>query len=367
MQSLFNKYARFIHHKLSIIYGAISRLTNNIFSLPPTKINVVFTSKCNVLCNFCYVDKNLNQKEPNRLKLEEWDKIIESTPKTCVTIFTGGEPFASNELYSVVEKYLDKKKLVSITTNGTLIEPLKIKSLIDKKLFYLMFSIHGLEVTHNKIVQRPYAYRKIMENLSFIHEYKKTHGLTHPLICLKAVISPENVDEIPELIETFENNNLVNQIYFNLMSPTTLHHSLDIIESLEDPRLYQDTSYKYPDEFKNKVINLISHIEKFKENSKIDIGFTDDFSSISEMKKYIEDPSLFKIKNCNRPWHELILYYDGTFSSCLGFKGGTIQSVNYNINKLIPQPDYRNFLNFIKENEPNNQACKSCKEAPFRR
>lgn len=363
----FHKFARKAHVYFSVIYGKIARWSIQFIPLPPSKIHIIFTSKCNLACDFCYVGKNLNQKEPNRLSLDEWQMIAKRSPKFCAMIFTGGEAFASKDIYNVLNIFLDQKRLVSVTTNGTIIDIGKLSQLIQKKLFFLMYSIHGLESTHDTHVKQQGAFQKICESIKQVVALKKELNSEYPLISVKTVITPENFNEIPDLIEFIEKNLPVHHLYFNLMSPNTLHHSLTMIEDITDQRLYENTMYDYPDSNKDGIKKLIHYIIEKNKSSHLDIGFTDDFKNPSELLAFIDAPKSFGVKNCNRPWHEFLLYYDGSTSSCLGFKGNNIRSLNYKLSSVIPNKKYLPFLFFIKKNEPNAPACASCKEAPLRR
>lgn len=364
---MFEKFARKIHVIVSVIYGKIARSCNFIIQLPPSKIHIIFTSKCNLACDFCYVGTNLNQTEPDRLSLVEWEKIIDNTPRYCAMIFSGGEAFASKDIYPVLEMFLNKKRLVSVTTNGTLINKDKLKILIEKKLFFLMYSLHGLEEMHDFHVKKKGAFLKLCASINLVNSLKKELKADYPLISIKTVITPENYKQIPAMIDYLEKNLTVHHIYFNLMSPNTLHHSLTIIDDIEDSRLYQNTAYEYSDEVKEGIVSLINYILKKNKSSKIDLGFTDDFKTNLDLINYVRNPKMYGVQECNRPWHEFLLYYDGKITSCLGVKADNIRTLNYNLKNVFKNSKYRNFLNFIKKNEPNSSACASCKEAPLRK
>jgi radical SAM protein with 4Fe4S-binding SPASM domain len=151
------------------------------------------------------------------------------------------------------------------------------------------------------------------------------------------------------------------------MSPNTLHHALTLIEDVNDTRLYQNTSYDYPEEVKSGIIDLINYIFEKRKKSKVDIGFTDDFKSKTDLINFIRSPKDFSVQECNRPWHEFLLYYDGKTTSCLGYLGENIRMLNYKPKKVFTNSKYQKFLSFIKQNEPNSKACASCKEAPLRK
>jgi len=365
--NLIAKFARKLHLFLSRIYGLSCRYLGFYRFLPPSKIHIIFTSKCNLDCNFCYVGKNLNQPEPNKLGLDEWDKIVNKSSPLSVFIFSGGEPFANRDIYPVVNKFLDKKRLVSITTNGTIINLDKLRPLVQKNLFFIMISVHGLEKTHDEIVRRPGSFKKLVDNIKAIDKLKKELGVEKPLISIKSVISPDNYKEIPQLIEYIEQHLPVHHIYFNLMAGDTLHHSLDFITDINDPRYSQGSLYNYPEDIRDGILETIDFILNKKKTSHLDIGFTDDFQSDNDLRNFIKNSHDYKVNPCNRPWHEALLYNNGDSSSCLGFKGANIKDVDYNINKLLRTPEYKPFFNFINKSKGDSIPCTGCKEAAFKK
>lgn len=114
-------------------------------------------------------------------------------------ILTGGEPFLRDDIFDIC-KYCFKKGMQSfVNTNGTLLED-KIQQIIDSHIDYLQFSIDGLEQTHDYIRNRKGCFKKTINVIKEITDFKCRTG-KGPLINLGCVIMKRNIDELPEMFK----------------------------------------------------------------------------------------------------------------------------------------------------------------------
>jgi radical SAM protein with 4Fe4S-binding SPASM domain len=104
---------------------------SNITGMPKTNFTVQFhfTDICNLRCIHCYDSTADNSDKP----LDQLCKIIDQTFRVIIKewgmpvhlALTGGEPFASRNLFPLLsyiqDKYLEEEVYVQILTNGTLI------------------------------------------------------------------------------------------------------------------------------------------------------------------------------------------------------------------------------------------------------
>jgi len=106
--------------------------SSNEFKISPEKmdfraysISWNLTKRCNLNCDHCYLDANfrggfrtdeLNTDECKRVI----DQIAEVNPNAFL-ILTGGEPLLRPDIYELIRYAADKKFMVVLGTNGTLI------------------------------------------------------------------------------------------------------------------------------------------------------------------------------------------------------------------------------------------------------
>ncbi len=122
---------------------------NNFFKRNPLVLNIEFSHACNLKCLHC---GRIRDNVKGKLNTEVVQKAIDET-NTPIIYFTGGEPFLFVEdLSNAVNYALSKKKVVIIVTNGTLLETnLNRLNVPQKKNLILMFSVDGLQESHDRI------------------------------------------------------------------------------------------------------------------------------------------------------------------------------------------------------------------------
>lgn len=345
--------------RISRAYGAFSRLAHPYAVLPPLRITLMFTTRCNQRCDFCYVRDDLNKPEPDRLSLDEWEKIADSIPHITALSITGGEPFLAPDIYPVLDRLLSRKHWISVVTNGTTLNRSQVEFLVDRRLFFLMVSVHG---TPRYYAARGHdrAFERISETLRFLSAYKRRKESRYPLVGMKTCITEDNAEEIPRLLELAEGLPGLDHIQFNLMFSNPLQNGFRIVKDLSDPLFKEGNSFTYSPEKKESVKRAVRHVLEKRKSSEIPIGFTLRTFDYGELCSYIDSPSLFGVKSCNMPWNEFSLYYNGRVTPCLTYDIGDIRDMGYDVRRVLSQPRYRAFLDFFEKQMPFVPPCEGC-------
>lgn len=112
--------------------------------------------------------------------------------------FTGGEPLLRKEFVLGLVEYLSQKGIYSrLFTNGFLLDEPLARDLKNKGLNELQVSLDGLAQTHDNFRKIPKSFDHAIEAL----KYSKEAGLN---TYARITVIPDNVDELPELIELIE-------------------------------------------------------------------------------------------------------------------------------------------------------------------
>jgi MoaA/NifB/PqqE/SkfB family radical SAM enzyme len=149
-------------------------------------IALFLTRQCNLDCIYC----NIKTKQKAELGIEDWKKIINKLAKNkhAHFIFTGGEPLLYPGIYELI-RYASKTALVSIITNGTLIDKKKLAKLTDVDFFAFSFDTlgktEGLEKNSEKV-------------LDLIKIWSHKNRITLSAII---TITSKNTSEVPEIIK----------------------------------------------------------------------------------------------------------------------------------------------------------------------
>lgn len=191
-------------------YSELSMLLGDGYALPPIHAFFEITYNCNQRCQMCYFLKMLeNPKEragKKELTFQEIRRIINQMPSFALITITGGEPLIRKDSLEIIE-YVSKRNKCNIISNGSLIDEVKAKKLIElgSKYFFtsglvaIGISIDGVGEKHDDFVRLPGAYEKAMNGIQYLAEEKKRQNKKFPFISLQTVVNKYNYEEIPEL------------------------------------------------------------------------------------------------------------------------------------------------------------------------
>lgn len=168
------------------------------YSNKPYKVFLEIISNCNLRCKHCYID-NFSYELIN---LEKCKKIIDQLYEMGVVelILTGGEVSLHPNLVDIIS-YASDKFLITILTNGTLLNKELIKKICSYKVYEVQISLYGYKEYHDNFVMQKGAYEKSLESLKYFRKYK---GIGKASIVLNNL----NFESIDILINTLNNLNI---------------------------------------------------------------------------------------------------------------------------------------------------------------
>jgi MoaA/NifB/PqqE/SkfB family radical SAM enzyme len=109
-----------------------------------------------------------------------------------------GEAFFYPRLEELIQ--MSKNCQVGFTTGGHLLNEERIKFIVDNNLDYLSISIDAAtEETHNKI--RNTGFKKIIDNIILLQEYKHSQGKSYPRLIMNAVLMEWNIREASQIVK----------------------------------------------------------------------------------------------------------------------------------------------------------------------
>lgn len=115
-------------------------------------VNIWVTNKCNLRCEYCYVDKTSVSMDDNTSD-EIIRFLIRNDNKNVRNInFHGGEPLLNFKIIKKIIETLElngRQYVYSLTTNGTIISE-EIKELISNYKINISVSMDGRKETHDK-------------------------------------------------------------------------------------------------------------------------------------------------------------------------------------------------------------------------
>lgn len=143
--------------------------TNSI----PLSGSFELTSRCTLDCKMCYIHRKENDCEviKSEKSAQWWLKLAEEAKKAgmFMLLLTGGEPLLRKDFDEI---YLGAKKtglLVSVNTNGTLIDENRVKFFAENPPQKLNITLYGAsEETYRELCGSGSAFRKVISVITML-------------------------------------------------------------------------------------------------------------------------------------------------------------------------------------------------------
>lgn len=129
-----------------------------------SEIDLNITNRCNLNCTHCAFASSIG--DTNELPFDVIRQIVEdATSLGCRDIhLTGGEPTIHREFERVLELILSSDVFTRLISNGVM-PPEKLRHYREMGLGHLLFSVDGLERSHDRIRGRPGLFAKTMSSV----------------------------------------------------------------------------------------------------------------------------------------------------------------------------------------------------------
>lgn len=241
-------------------------------NIAPRTVSLAITNKCNLSCSYCY-----NVKNNDELEIEYLKKLVKKLDELgCLELtIGGGEPFVHPKLVEFCEwTWLNTKLGINITTNGLLLDEIKVRE--------LKCNISSIRISLNEIKELT-----TLKNIEYAKDYIS--------LGLNTIFFPNKEEDLISVLD-YAVEKKINNI---LIIP--IHKAGKFLLKKED-WIKLDNIIK---EYKNKIeIFMTSDSEKFLETKLLkteEIG-EDLFLNISarkELKKNSFDKQGILIDNIN--------------------------------------------------------------------
>ncbi len=140
-----------------------------------TTLNVELTSRCNVACTYCDVNRDLGRPATD-VELDDLARLLEQTPTLQTLLpFQWGEPLLYEPLDDAVGLATRRGVRTYLTTNGTLLDGDRFVRLAAAGLDRLTVSLDGSAEDHSR--RRGYAQGPILRRLAEARGAQQRHRL----------------------------------------------------------------------------------------------------------------------------------------------------------------------------------------------
>jgi len=193
----------------------------------PGIVQIDLTNNCNLNCVGCWCHSDLlgdlklkGEEKKRKLPYDMVKKLIEDLHElgTKEIMLSGsGEPFMYPEIMDVISLIKEKGIRLNIVTNFTLVNKKIIKRIIELNVDYITISLWAGDAetyvkTHPNQTKK--TFKRIRENLKYLHSLKKKDNLPH--VKIYNVISKFNCGKIENMLD-FALDTLVDYIEFQVI------------------------------------------------------------------------------------------------------------------------------------------------------
>ena len=182
------------------------------------------TPLCNMDCKMCYVkiSKEKQSKIRPLRRGEEWLQLAENLKKAGMLylLITGGEPFLHPDIKEILTGLHKMGFLVSINSNGTLIDEKTIEWLKNCPPYRINISLYGKDDdTYSRLCSNSKGFTQVSRAITLL----KDAGISIKLNCS---ITPYNKDDVDAMFDFANKNGLVLQTAAYMFPPARKDVSL---------------------------------------------------------------------------------------------------------------------------------------------
>ncbi|MFA5176842.1 MAG: radical SAM protein [Candidatus Omnitrophota bacterium] len=265
-------------------------------------LNFLITSKCNLKCSLCSFSGSLNSGD-NGISVSDFEKFITSirTKNKPALFFSGGEPFARQDIFDILQIAKQHGFKCGVNTNGTLLDEDKINRLAGLGIELLIFSIYGTQHIHDALTSVKGSYARTLEAVRLACAKKNSKGR----VILSCTITRQGLDTL-EAIPLVGKSLGVSAVKFehlNFTSPAEISYA--------HPHTLLTDAYQAADGFSNKLIKKLTAIRK-KYGSFVMVK--PDLSNREIKSWYSEE--FRTARRCFFAWHSVFIRPDGVVVPC---------------------------------------------------
>ncbi len=242
----------------------------------PIAGNVELLPLCNMDCKMCFAKMTREQMEAHHplIPADEWialgKQLIECG--TIFMLFTGGEPFIYPDFKKVYEAYIRMGFIVSINTNGTLINEEIVAYLAANKPRRLNITLYGAsDETYGRLCGNPKGFTQVMRAIKLLKEADID-------IKFNCSLTPHNIAEQEEIYRISEELDIPIEMGFYMFPPVrennigNVAYRLSAQDAAKARFVFEKMKYK--EQFHDACVYSLERYEQYKQTKDYEPGYS---------------------------------------------------------------------------------------------
>jgi MoaA/NifB/PqqE/SkfB family radical SAM enzyme len=158
----------------------------------PSQVQIEVTNRCNLSCRMCPRDALGVPRED--MPFAVFKQVVDRIGGVRLVTLTGwGEPFIHPDLFAMIEYSMGKGLKVKLTTNGTLVDKVMQRRIVDSGLESITFSLEDIERKSGE----GHGGTQAMENLKGLLRLRKAQ---RPEVVIQVTLHAGKEKDLHELI-----------------------------------------------------------------------------------------------------------------------------------------------------------------------
>ena len=320
----------------------------------PKQILINTNNSCNLHCDFCVVKSSRFKRGCKKyFLLKDVIKLIPDMVFYRPSIdISGGEPFLNKDLFKIIYVLSKNNINTNVITNGTFIKE-RFYELINSDIKAITISLdHYLEERHDKIRGVKGTYKKLMEGLLLLIDFKRKYGDLIK-INLNTVINKDNYKDLIDIYNFIDKLGFINSWQVRHL---TFNFNNDYFLSKKQKNnknfpITDVVGMNYESNYfsLDQIITLTEQLKEIKKQSKtFNTKLVINPENVN-VKKYYSNFYFPRKSNC-RGASEGVTLWDGDVLTRCGYKIGDLNKMRSLSDLWIGNKNI-NFQKFIKKNE----------------
>lgn len=169
------------------------------------------TRRCNLKCIHCYSDST-SKHYPGELDWDQCKAVVDDLAafKVPALLLSGGEPTIHPHFFELAEYATGKGLRLTLSTNGTLIDPDRAQRIKDIGFSYVGISLDGIGATHDHFRGREGAFDKAVQAFRNCKAVQQKVGL-------RLTLSRHNIDDLDRILDFIEEEDIERVCFYHLV------------------------------------------------------------------------------------------------------------------------------------------------------
>ena len=229
--SLLRGPTRWVLMKSQRAIALTGRIMRGYSPLEPYILYIETCNDCNLRCTMCERTFWSVQHYP-KMTFEQFKKILDQFHHLSALSLTGiGEALLNKDIIRMISYAKSKGIFVSLTTNGTLLNPLMSHRIINSGLDELSFSMESADPDTYEKIRVGSNFDRVVENIRIFMLAKRNLGNHTPEVVMRTVVMKHTIQEIPGLVKLVHDLGIKHLMVCSVISVFK--------EGLEDPELQE--------------------------------------------------------------------------------------------------------------------------------